>query len=639
MIPKAQPQSAECIDSRSRELVSEELGVLRVKTGRAFAWLMISQWAGAVLITLLVTPKTWIGATSAVHAHVWAALLLGGLLSVPTVILAIKRPNDRTTRYSIAAAQALYSAMLIHLTGGRIETHFHVFGSLAFLAFYRDFTVLGIATAITALDHMIRGVFLPQSVFGLTQPDHLRWMEHTAWVLFEDVMLVVSIRHGLSELRRMASDRARLEHAQDKTEQSVRARTGELEATAVALRKSQELAHSALKIARASSAAKTTFLTNMSHEFRTPLVSILGFSDLMLNPDLTEDERMEFIRSIRRNGTHLHSLVNDILDVAAIEAGTLKVDAVACDPAELAHEVRSQLRIQAESKGLELQVEVRGKLPWLKSDPLRLKQILLNLAGNAIKFTDEGTIKMILSAERAPGDPHAPPRAVLRVDVIDTGIGFDSEQAAKLFVQFSQIDDSMSRRAGGTGLGLSISRQLARKMGGDVTANSRPGGGSTFTLTLTAELADPTTAHDTPIGVPAHELGGRILLVEDGPDNQRLLAFILRRWGADVEVADNGVRGIEAVERAEAEGSFFDLILMDMQMPEMNGYDATRELRRLGYVRPIVAVTAHAMTGDREKCLAAGCNEYLAKPVDQRDLRSVCLRYLPLKQHTARAAA
>jgi PAS domain S-box-containing protein len=401
--------------------------------------------------------------------------------------------------------------------------------------------------------------------------------------------------------------------------------------------------------AAVANVSKSEFLANMSHEIRTPITAVLGFTDLLADdtpccescraPDDCPHRRRqrEHLATIRNNGHHLLEIINGILDLSKIEAGRLTLEQVRCAPAQLAAEVVNLLRVRAVDKGLELELRCVGDLPdHIHTDPTRLRQILLNLIGNALKFTDIGGVQLVLrylppGAAAATGDSSTgagEPR--LQFDIIDTGIGLTPEQVGRLFQPFSQADGSTTRRYGGTGLGLAISQRLANMLGGHISVTSTPGRGSTFTLTIvTGPLDDVrigppgfsprTAANEAPCApVPQTDLHGcRLLLAEDGPDNQRLLVFVLTKAGARVDLADNGAVACDSARAAQDDGTPFDAILMDMQMPVMDGYAATRALRASGYRGPIIALTAHAMEADRTRCLAAGCSDFLTKPIDR----------------------
>ena len=393
--------------------------------------------------------------------------------------------------------------------------------------------------------------------------------------------------------------------------------------------------------AEQANAAKSAFLANMSHEIRTPMTAILGYTDLVAEsiefcvqcPGHTSckvrAECKENLAVIQRNGRHLLAIINDILDLSKIEAGKMTVERLPCSVPALLAEVASIMRVRADEQGIALSVDCAGELPeTIQTDEVRLRQALMNLVGNAIKFTKQGGVRIAASFLPAWRDG-AP---AVSIQVMDTGIGMSQEQIGKLFEPFTQADTSTSRKYGGTGLGLAITRRIVELLGGEITVESTLGQGSTFTLTVPAGSMEGVRMVRQPFEslkgdlarapgprVRTNALAGlRLLLAEDGPDNQRLISTILSKAGASVEVAANGRMAVEKVGLAGPGG--FDAVLMDMQMPEMNGYEATQALRLKGYVGPILALTAHSMSSDREKCLAAGCNDYLSKPLDRRQL-------------------
>ena len=386
------------------------------------------------------------------------------------------------------------------------------------------------------------------------------------------------------------------------------------------------------RIAEAASRAKSEFVANMSHEIRTPMTAILGYADLILDENVSDVTR-EHVAVISRNGEHLLELIGDILDLSKIEAEKLEIEPMRCSPIQVVAEVISLLRSQAAAKGLTLNAELSASLPeTVLTDPLRLHQVLVNLVGNAIKFTDRGGVCLAvrLIADRAPPQ--------LCFDVIDSGIGMDEEQVGRLFQPFTQVDSSPTRKFGGTGLGLCVSKHLAEALGGSIEVHSEPGKGSTFRLTIDpgpldglrmlqnaqeALLDHPPSASPTAAGKPV--LHGRILLAEDGLDNQRLICQVLRKAGAHVTAVENGQLAIDAVCKAS---EAFDLIVMDMQMHVMDGYTATQKLRERGCTTPIIALTAHAMAEDRQKCLDAGCDDYATKPIERQTLLSTVSRWM-----------
>jgi signal transduction histidine kinase/DNA-binding LytR/AlgR family response regulator len=400
-------------------------------------------------------------------------------------------------------------------------------------------------------------------------------------------------------------------------------------------KRSREELLQAKRAAEHANRAKSEFLANMSHEIRTPMTSILGFSDLLLAGVRSRDEQQECLQAIRRNGQALLELINDILDLSKIEAGRLSVKLAECSIEQVIDELLSVATVRAREKGLPLEVHYEGALPvQIRTDARRLRQILVNLTGNAIKFTDCGGVRVtVRMVQNGDGQP------ALQFAVSDTGIGIPRERITELFRPFVQVDSSTTRRFGGTGLGLAISQRLANSLDGDIKVQSEPGQGSTFTLTINPgslagvrflQLRHRHTSPDAPHGLAANSgrFLGRVLLADDVPDLRRLTSHILRRWNLTVDVAENGREACELAERSLVAGTPYDLILMDIQMPEMDGYEATRRLRQRGWQGPIVALTAHAMVGDREKCLAEGCDACLTKPVDCDRLREMLTRYL-----------
>ena len=393
---------------------------------------------------------------------------------------------------------------------------------------------------------------------------------------------------------------------------------------------------SARATAEDSNKAKSEFLANMSHEIRTPLTAILGYADI-LRDDTTGTtspaQRIELVDTIRGAGNHLLTIINDILDLSKIEAGKMTVESVETDLPSLLREVGDLIRPRVESKGVALELNLATAIPSrIMCDPTRLRQILMNLAGNAAKFTEAGRVVITAACVTDPTGS----RIMFNVD--DTGAGMTPEQASRLFEAFTQADTSVTRRYGGTGLGLTICRRLAQLLGGEVRlVRTVPGAGSTFRLELpllavrAAELTtDLSRAVEgtPPLSPSLTSLAGRILLAEDGPDNQRLIAFHLRKAGASVDIAENGQVALRMLREAEAAQNGYDLLVSDMQMPEMDGYALARALRTQGWRGAIVALTAHAMAEDRTKCIDAGCDDYATKPIDRILLIDTCARWI-----------
>jgi signal transduction histidine kinase/DNA-binding response OmpR family regulator len=392
----------------------------------------------------------------------------------------------------------------------------------------------------------------------------------------------------------------------------------------------EEEVNKAREDAELANLAKSAFLANTSHEIRTPMNAILGYAEMLLDPHQSDDQRRNSARTIRRNGEHLLAILNDILDISKIEAQKLTVEKLHCELPQLVSDLIGLTRPWAQKKGLSFEIEFDKQIPrQVQTDPLRAKQVLVNLVSNAIKFTETGRVKIGVYREISYFTH------TIRFEVSDTGIGMTREQVDQLFQPFTQGDVSTTRRFGGTGLGLTISKRLAKFLGGDITVKSEPGQGSTFifrldggprlgvplidNLTLDQLLLEAGDACDEELRIQ-----GRILVAEDGEDNRELVTAHLRRAGAEVVIAGTGRLAVEA-----AKAQKFDLVLMDMQMPELDGYGATRALRAAGITIPIIALTANAMAEDRLKCLSAGCTEYLAKPIARGLLLRMLSRFLP----------
>lgn len=377
--------------------------------------------------------------------------------------------------------------------------------------------------------------------------------------------------------------------------------------------------------AEAANQSKTGFLANMSHEIRTPMTAILGFTDVLLEGECNS-EQASMLHTIKRNGEHLLSLINDMLDLSKIEAGKVEVSRERVDVVAICRDVVQSLMWKAREKEITFELNTETPIPrTIWTDSVRIRQIILNLCGNAIKFTDNGVVNLTVRVQNT-----GPERRLL-FEVRDTGIGMTAEECQRVFKPFEQADDSTTRRYGGTGLGLTISRRLATLLGGTLELESTQGGGSLFTCCLPLEIADDASIETTGFAVP--RCGTKpdglldqmeILLAEDGPDNQRLISHVLRKAGAVVAVVNNGEEVIRAIEAREKEGGQFQLVLMDMQMPVRDGYSATREIVQRWPSLPVAAITAHTMSTDREACLKAGCCAYLSKPIDRKELIETC---------------
>ncbi|MEL6110622.1 MAG: ATP-binding protein, partial [Planctomycetota bacterium] len=414
---------------------------------------------------------------------------------------------------------------------------------------------------------------------------------------------------------------------QDRTTE-LQQHSDELERTADRLRATQVNLRKAKDAAEDANRAKSEFLACMSHEIRTPITAVLGHAELMLRGIVSDpEEQMQHLETIHGNGSHLLQLLNDILDLSKIEADRIEVEQISCTPAKVVGDVIKSMRAKAEQKGIFLRLRSDSGIPEsITSDPTRLRQVVTNVIGNAIKFTAEGGITVSLST--VCDSSTALPRQCC-IAISDTGIGLEPAHLDKIFDPFSQADTSTTRKYGGTGLGLPISKSLAESLGGGLDVVSQPGEGSTFTIRIAADTSHGDRLLDqeevVELAEGAHRAqwrrvdltGARVLLVDDVETNRGLISRLLIDAGAEVETRENGQEAVDYfTEGGRADNDLVDVVLMDMQMPVLDGYSATKQLCDAGLKTPVIAMTANSMVGDDQKCRAAGCSDYLSKPID-----------------------
>lgn len=460
---------------RGEAIFRDQLDAVRAATDKVFIVLMPAQWLLGLILAAWLSPLAWAGSQSAPHLHLYAALFLGGTITILPVYLGLTRPGQTATRHVIAAGQMLASALLIHLTGGRIETHFHIFGSLAILAYYRDRRVLVTAIAVTVADHALRGIFAPQSVYGSAVVQPLRFLEHAGWVLFETMPLIYLTRQRLDEMRENAARQAELEAISSEFEAKVKERTRELEEANERAAADREAAKEN-ELLRERQQLHNQFLANVSHDLRTPITAIKGFAETLLQGGLDDTKRRAgFIRTIDKNAERLRVLVENLLDLAMLDGLKVQPHPAVIPVSECLAELADDFGPQARRKRVTIEVGAPEDLT-ARADAGHVWQVLQNLLSNAVKFSPAGG--KISVATRRDGDR-------VLITVSDEGPGVPEKELELIFKRFHGGTRGTKTRQG-SGLGLSISRTLAELNGGELEARRVEGSGALFTLALPA---------------------------------------------------------------------------------------------------------------------------------------------------------
>ena len=712
----------EVILRRAQELFDDQYQGIASQTDHLFAWLIGCEWIACIVASLAVSPRAWSGRSSLVPPHIYLGLFLGAAIAILPILLVLSKPGRTANRHVIAIAQMLISALLIHLTGGRVETQFHIFASLAFLSFYRDWRVFILATLAVAADQIVRGTYLPQSIYGVATVGGWRWLETLGWMAFEEGLLIAACVRARKEMWQAAA-RTASNHGSEERYRSVVQQTAEgifildpvtkrivycnaafqkllkyrtdetlwltlpdfvigecaheddeidriLESSKpfsqecqyrrkdgsiidvsvttsavsynngrflctiardITERKQaeQELKH-AREAAEAASKAKSEFLANMSHEIRTPMNGIIAMTELALDTRLTSVQR-EYLDIVKSSAASLLTVINDVLDYSKIEAGKLDLEAISFSLNRLIADTIKPLALRAHEKRLELACNIAPDVPdLLVGDPGRVRQVLVNLIGNAIKFTEEGEVVLKTEIKWIEED-----EVCLHLSVTDTGIGVPPDKQKVIFNVFTQADSSTTRNYGGTGLGLAISSQLVEMMGGQIWLDSVSGQGSTFHFTARLGVQnDPAALLEH--FVPTDLRGLNALVVDDNATNRKILEQMLLNWRMSPTSVDGGKLVVPKMQEARQSGSPYGLLLLDANMPEMDGFAVAKQIRETPELSGaiIMMLTSNSHQGDAARCKELGISAHLTKPITQSMLLDTIVNVLSLHSPT-----
>jgi signal transduction histidine kinase/ActR/RegA family two-component response regulator len=566
---------------RAEELFEQQRQEAFKSTDKLFGRLMLFQWVAGILIASYVSPRTWEGQSSQIHSHVWAAIFLGGAISLFPIWLTHARRGHPFTRHTVAVAQMLMSALLISLTGGRIETHFHVFGSLVILSFYHDWRVLIPATIVVGLDHVLRGIYWPYTVYGVLSASPWRSVEHAGWVAFETVFLVISCLRNVRKMRLIANRRAKLEASEES--------------------------------ACAANRAKDQFLGVLSHELRSPLTPVLAVvSYLVKQTSKLPAELRNEIEMIRRNVELEARLIDDLLDITRIANGKLELTLEVTDVHLAIRDAGDICAQDIRTKNLAVEWDLAAPAHWVMADRVRLQQVCWNILNNAVKFTPSGGSIIVRSRNDAAGH--------FMLEMEDTGIGIEPEQLDHIFDAFEQGQRSITRKFGGLGLGLAISKSLVDSHNGRLEASSRgKNTGTTFKLVLKSVAEERGEAASQPASLDQnHKL--RILVVDDHDDTRRVLANLLRIKGHEVLTAMDVGSALETLSRES-----IDVLLSDIGLPDGTGYDLMERAKTFQRFMGI-ALSGFGTAEDILRATDSGFAHHLIKPVNVDQLQAVLAR-------------